>query len=159
MRQIFMLAVLQALAGAAQAALQVKDVRLQRGRASAPRLYGEIGSPQSPAREILDAVREEHPDSQWIFSGQRPGTPHAGTSACHGLARACEQAKITNFHWHDLRHTFCSRLVMRGVPLRTVQILAGHKTITVTERYAHLAPEHLQEAVAMLDGTLAPTTG
>jgi len=112
--------------------------------------------PLSPrAREILETVKEAHPNSPWVFPGQRPGTPYAGTSACHVLARACERAKVVDFHWHDLRHTFCSRLVMKGVPLRTVQLLAGHKTITVTERYAHLAPGHLQEAVALLDSTLS----
>lgn len=47
---------------------------------------------------------------------------------------------------HCLRHTYGSHLVMAGVPLRTVQVLMGHSTILVTERYAHLAPGHLQEA-------------
>lgn len=49
---------------------------------------------------------------------------------------------------HCLRHTFCSHLVMQGVPLRTVQILAGHSTIRVTEQYAHLAPDHLAGVMA-----------
>lgn len=47
---------------------------------------------------------------------------------------------------HTLRHTYISHLVMAGVPLRTVQKLAGHSTIAVTERYAHLTPGHLLEA-------------
>ena len=47
---------------------------------------------------------------------------------------------------HCLRHTYGSHLVMAGVPLRTVQVLMGHSTILITERYAHLAPGHLQEA-------------
>jgi integrase len=64
---------------------------------------------------------------------------------------AVEEAKIPNFTWHCLRHTFISRLVMRGVDLRTVQELAGHKTIAMTVRYAHLAPEHNQSAIERLD--------
>lgn len=48
---------------------------------------------------------------------------------------------------HCLRHTFCSHLVMAGVPLRTVQILAGHAHYSTTEKYAHLAPEHLQNVM------------
>jgi integrase len=52
---------------------------------------------------------------------------------------------------HCLRHTYCSHLVMAGVPLRTVQVLAGHSSITVTEKYAHLAPGHLMEATRGLD--------
>jgi site-specific recombinase XerD len=65
--------------------------------------------------------------------------------------RSLAEAKITNFRWHDLRHTFISRLVMKGVDLRTVQELAGHKTIAMTVRYAHLAPEHNQAAIEKLD--------
>ena len=57
---------------------------------------------------------------------------------------------IANFHWHDLRHTFASRLVMAGVDIRTAQELMGHKTIQVTMRYAHLAPQHQLEAVQRL---------
>lgn len=51
---------------------------------------------------------------------------------------------------HCLRHTFCSHLVMGGIPLRTVQELAGHSSITVTEKYAHLAPGHMANATAGL---------
>lgn len=51
---------------------------------------------------------------------------------------------------HELRHTFISHLVMQGVPLRTVQALAGHGSITVTEQYSHLAPEHMADAVTNL---------
>jgi integrase len=63
------------------------------------------------------------------------------------------EAKVTNFRWHDLRHTFASRLVMAGVDIRTVQELMGHKTIQVTLRYAHLAPQHQLEAVQRLCDT------
>jgi len=51
---------------------------------------------------------------------------------------------------HCLRHTYCSHLVMAGVPLRTVQVLAGHASFTTTEKYAHLAPDHLKGAVVDL---------
>lgn len=65
---------------------------------------------------------------------------------------ACHKAGVTDFSWHCLRHTFASRLVMAGVSLRKVQELMGHKTIAMTCRYAHLAPEHLQDAILKLDG-------
>jgi len=64
--------------------------------------------------------------------------------------KACEKAGVVGTP-HELRHTFISHLVMQGVPLRTVQVLAGHKTIAVTEQYAHLAPDHLSNTVSRLN--------
>ena len=63
-------------------------------------------------------------------------------------------AGLQAFTWHCLRHTFASRLVMAGVDIRTVQELLGHKTISMTVRYSHLAPKHTLAAVERLD---APT--
>jgi len=57
---------------------------------------------------------------------------------------------VKDFRWHDCRHTFCSRLAMAGVPLKTIQTLAGHKTIAITARYAHLAPNILHSAVELI---------
>jgi len=66
---------------------------------------------------------------------------------------ACRKAGIKDFHFHDLRHTFASHLVMAGVDITTVSKLLGHKSLTMTLRYSHLAPEHLTKAVNMLNLT------
>jgi len=60
-------------------------------------------------------------------------------------------AGIPDLHWHDLRHTFASRLVMGGVDIRTVGELLGHSSIQTTMRYAHLSQEHRHQAVETLD--------
>jgi site-specific recombinase XerD len=65
---------------------------------------------------------------------------------------------IEKFTWHCLRHTFASRLVMAGVDIRTVQELLGHKTISMTVRYSHLAPKHTLAAVERLDGPTGEPT-
>lgn len=61
-----------------------------------------------------------------------------------------KEAKVKDLRWHDLRHTFASRLVMAGVDMRTVQELMGHSDANMTARYAHLSPEHNTAAIERL---------
>lgn len=53
---------------------------------------------------------------------------------------------------HTMRHTFCSRLVQRGVDILSVKELAGHSSVTVTMRYSHLKPDNLVAAIRALEG-------
>ena len=101
------------------------------------------------ARETLKAWQDQADTTGYIF------TAHDGSqlgSVKKSWASILTAAKITGFRWHDLRHHFASKLVMAGADLYVVKELLGHSTIAVTERYAHLAPEHKQAAVALLDG-------
>ncbi len=68
-----------------------------------------------------------------------------------GFQKALKEAGIANFRFHDLRHCFASALVQKGAGLYEVQRLLGHKSSAMTQRYAHLAPENLREAVLRLD--------
>lgn len=63
---------------------------------------------------------------------------------------ALQRAKIRNFRWHDLRHTFCSRLAQNGASLKLLQEAAGHQTIQMAARYAHLSPSNVRTAVDCL---------
>lgn len=65
--------------------------------------------------------------------------------------KAREKAGIEDFRFHDLRHTFASRLVQGGVPLYNVMHLTGHKSLEMVQSYAHLAPEFQEAAIAVLD--------
>jgi site-specific recombinase XerD len=62
-----------------------------------------------------------------------------------------KRAKLRAFGWHTMRHTFCSHLAMRGVPVRTIQQLAGHAGITTTMRYLHLTQSAVDEAMRVLE--------
>ena len=73
------------------------------------------------------------------------------------FATVCKRAKLLDFHFHDMRHTFASHLVMAGVDLTTVSRLLGHKDIKMTLRYAHLAPAHMKNAVDVLEKALFDT--
>jgi len=64
---------------------------------------------------------------------------------------ALKAAQIEDFRWHDLRHCAASYLVMAGVDMRTVAEILGHKTMQMTQRYTHLSPEHLKDAVAKMN--------
>ena len=65
--------------------------------------------------------------------------------------RARARVRLTDCRMHDLRHTYASKLIKRGVPILSVARLLGHQTIDMTLRYAHLAPAGLDEHVAKLD--------
>jgi integrase len=78
--------------------------------------------------------------------------PRDITSAWHS---AIECAAITDFHFHDLRHTAASRLVMAGASLIETATLLGHKTPTMTMRYSHLANSHTASLVDRVMGELS----
>ena len=63
---------------------------------------------------------------------------------------AVRGAKIEDFRFHDLRHTFASRLAMEGVDLLTIKELGGWKSLPMVQRYAHLSPSHRRTAIERL---------
>ena len=114
----------------------------------------------SRARTVLRMLHESRVDDGLVFAGNR--VPRWFTDQVRKgrrtLVGACGRAGITGITWHTLRHTYISRLVMAGVDLRTVMELAGHKTIQMTMRYAHLAPGHAALAVEKLCEPSATST-
>ena len=88
------------------------------------------------------------PDASHVFCSQ-DGIPIVDPK--EGFASACRKAGIDNFRFHDLRHTCAAWLVSAGVPIYDVRDVLGHSTVSMTERYAHLAPERARSAVAVLD--------
>lgn len=89
-------------------------------------------------------------DTGYVFT-DRTGRPFNHDRLAHELEIVCKKTGLRRITWHVLRHTFASHLAMRGVPLHAVQALLGHSTITMTMRYAHVAPSTLRSAIAVLN--------
>jgi integrase len=99
-------------------------------------------------------VRPIH-DSGYVFFNSAGNMIDAGKLK-GAFINAVKKAEIHNFRFHDLRHTFATRLVQRGVDLYKVAKLLGHADISTTQRYAHHYPESLRDGVEILD---KPSTG
>ncbi|MBF0489367.1 MAG: tyrosine-type recombinase/integrase [Candidatus Omnitrophica bacterium] len=99
-------------------------------------------------KEVLKGI-EKSPKGPYVFCKDYNGSPYQEVKT--SFATALETCKIENFRFHDLRHTFASHLVMAGIDLNTVRELLGHKSLTMTLRYAHLSPEHKRKAVEALN--------
>ena len=65
-----------------------------------------------------------------------------------------EKANITDFRWHDLRHTYATDEIKKGMPIYTLSKMMGHSNVAVTEKYAHLYTEDLHEAKRKVDTNL-----
>ena len=91
--------------------------------------------------------------SPYVFSNPDTRTKYDRFNN-HPWRNLLARCGITKFRWHDLRHTFGSRLAQAGVPIAVIKELLGHGNIQVTTRYAHVAPSNLDEAVRALDGQI-----
>ena len=68
--------------------------------------------------------------------------------------RACRSVNISDFRFHDLRHTAASWMRMKGADIHTVGLILGHKDLRMAARYQHLSPAFLSDAVKLLDGPM-----
>ena len=102
-------------------------------------------------RETLE-VLPRHIKSPFVFWSGEKGKPYQGVK--RSFNSAVRRGGLKDFSFHDLRHTFASHLVMAGVDLASVKELLGHKTLTMTLRYAHLAPSHKVRAMVILNEVL-----
>lgn len=100
--------------------------------------------------EFLKVKSKVQSISGYVFSSES-ATKIDARNLLRAYYSARKQAKLEDVRFHDLRHTFATRLVQSGVDLYTVKELLGHKTITMTMRYAHHNIESLRHGVDVLD--------
>ncbi len=161
-RSLFTVSVHTGLRWSEQIGLHWRDVDLLTGIITVPRSkHGH--SRQVPMNSVVRSVmvdqgaRRRTPDDpgELVFTCRYTAAdkfmPRAVERAQAALRAAGQDASyLDGYTWHGNRHTFASRLVMAGVDLRTVQELGGWRTLAMVQRYAHLAPRHLQDAVERL---------
>jgi integrase len=119
---------------------------------------GKLGPPKSgkirriPLTSRLQAALKAHRHliGPWVFC-LPDGARYTHNHITSRLARVCRKAGLRIVTYHVLRHTFCSHLAMRGASARAIQELAGHASITTTQRYMHLAPAAGRTAIDLLE--------
>ncbi len=141
---------------------QSNVLRLEWSQISLERRHAWIHASQSknrhpisiPLNEAAYAVllrqKGKHPERVFTFRGKPLNA--ANTRA---WKNALERAGISDFRWHDLRHTWATWQRQAGTPTHELQRLGGWRTGAMVERYAHLAPEHLAEAASRLNEVLS----
>jgi integrase len=119
---------------------------------------GRIASPKSgrlryvPLTTRLAATLRDHRHLRGpLVLYQDDGSPLTEGLVQGFVRRAAQKAGLFNNGPHMLRHTFCSHLAMRGAPARAIQELAGHQDLTTTQRYMHLSPAALDNAIRLLE--------
>lgn len=99
-------------------------------------------------KEIMPILERKNNQSGFIFISEKTGTKYDNID--RSWKQLMKLSEIENFRFHDLRHNFCSMLVMKGVPIYTVSQLAGHADVKTTQIYAHLSPDVKKSAIDIL---------
>ena len=108
----------------------------------------------------FDSARYSRPVSAALraLAGNSDGNPMTKVSITdvkHGFVSACGDAKLENFRFHDLRHTFATRLADQGVPQAAITEMLGQTSLRMSQRYTHAVIETMQAAVEKLCKTNA----
>lgn len=165
-RAIFLTAAMTGLRKGELIALRWRDVDWQAGRIRVRQNYvrGKFGTPKSKrstrsvpmAGEVAGELQRLFGDSGWqgdgdlVFAHPATGQPLPKANVTRRFRAALRAAGLDDSHvFHDLRHTFGTRLAAAGVPMRTLQEWLGHRDLATTQRYADYAPSaHEAEMVA-----------
>lgn len=110
------------------------------------------------AREVLKARRPDNPSAH-VFTD---GSGRRIKEVSNAFERVIERLKFNEgvadprqrVCFHTLRHSFASWLAIQGTPILTIARLMGHKSISMSERYSHLSPDHKRDAINGLEAAI-----
>ena len=105
------------------------------------------------ALEIVEVLLKK-PASLHGYLFYNPDTGDRVNSNRSSWLTCLEKSNITDFRWHDLRHTYATDEIKKGMPIYTLSKLMGHANVAITEKYAHLYTEDLHEAKRKVDTKL-----
>jgi site-specific recombinase XerD len=88
-----------------------------------------------------------------VFAHPHTGNPLDRTKVTRRFQQACTDAGVTVITFHELRHTFATRMAAQGVPIRKLQEWLGHADIATTQIYTHYAPD--EHEIAMVNDGFA----
>jgi integrase len=120
--------------------LATNDIRIPHSKSGRPRFVPI----NQTLRGVLMGLRERDPKGVLVFPCKSVRT---------AFENACKKAEIKEFTFHDLRRTFGTRLLERGVNIVTISRYYGHSSVLVTQRYLHPRDELNREAVERLNAT------
>ncbi|WP_432772702.1 tyrosine-type recombinase/integrase [Francisella salimarina] len=98
--------------------------------------------------EVMNIIKSIDRESGLLFISEVTGKKFDNID--RSWKQLMKLSEIENFRFHDLRHNFCSMLVMKGVPIYTVAQLAGHSDVKTTQIYAHLSPDVKKSAIDLI---------
>jgi integrase len=130
------------------------DFGANRLRVVSPFVRGEFADPKSEgsarsvpmAGRVAEALRDLHASTQFarpedlVFAHPDTGRPLDRSKLVRRFAQAVQRADVNVVTFHELRHTFGTRMAAAGVPIRTIQQWLGHADIKTTQVYAHYQP-------------------
>ena len=96
----------------------------------------------------LARIQASNPNTTFVFTNPLTGLPYK--SFHKSFKQLAERIGVPDLRIHDLRHTFASFLVQKGVPIYQVSTLLGHSDTRITQRYAHIAPGYLHDSLKHL---------
>ena len=110
----------------------------------------------SAARAVMDRVPRT---ASWMFPSRRTNGPLSHSALDETWRRIREEADLSDVRLHDLRHSFASHAVLRGIPLPVVSRLLGHRRPSMTLRYAHVSDRETEAAAERIGAAIARAIG
>ncbi len=99
------------------------------------------------ALELLKGLVKAHPSLGYIFPSKNKSQP---LDLRRAYRTAIKRAKLKNFRGHDIRHSYATEMLAQGLSLGEIGHLLGHRSVSVTKRYAHLLESRSVDAVSKM---------